>query len=268
MKYQLYPIQQMKQYFLIFICAISPFFLNAQNTQPYCNASLSVELPSSNRYEIFIDGISYGFLDDNRMVENIPNGKRFIQIEERSNSRTGQQYVNAFFIVFEECQLVRIAVDRNKKVNIIEVRYQKDNSNYEDYEVIYPNNQEQNNVYNPPNPEYPSAPEPNRPPNPQFPDRPMPIPDPAFYSFIESVRTMSHDHSKLEIAEMGISANYFLAGQVKELLRQFSHDHTKLTVAKMAFHKTIDPQNYTMLFDCFSHDHSRQELSRYMRGRF
>ena len=60
------------------------------------------------------------------------------------------------------------------------------------------------------------------------------------------------DNTRFTIAKEIVEDNYLSAGQVKQMLQLFSFDVNKLELAKYAYSKTIDKNNYFMLYDVFA----------------
>jgi hypothetical protein len=63
-----------------------------------------------------------------------------------------------------------------------------------------------------------------------------------------------------------INTNFFTSEQVKEMLQLFSFENNKLDLAKLAYDKTVDPRNFYVVNDVFSHSNSKDELARFIRN--
>lgn len=87
----------------------------------------------------------------------------------------------------------------------------------------------------------------------------------AFNQFREALRKESFDDTKQNMAKEVITANYFSAAQVKEILMQFNFDDSKLEIAKFAYKNTVDKGNYYLVNDAFTFSTSKDELIRYIR---
>jgi hypothetical protein len=58
--------------------------------------------------------------------------------------------------------------------------------------------------------------------------------------------------------------NYFTVTQIKELVRMVSNESNRLELAKLAYNNAVDPANYTNLFDLFTSQTTKDELSAYI----
>jgi hypothetical protein len=73
------------------------------------------------------------------------------------------------------------------------------------------------------------------------------------------------EKSRLEIAKNTIDRNNFSTMQVRELALLFAFESNKLELAKYAYHKTIDRNNFYLVYDVFSFSSSKEELANYIR---
>jgi hypothetical protein len=87
-----------------------------------------------------------------------------------------------------------------------------------------------------------------------------------FQQLVANVRSEWFASGKLNIAKQGIGNYYFTTSQVGQLMQLFSSDNDKLELAKLAYSKTVDPNNYTSLYNLFSIQSSRDELNAFIRG--
>jgi hypothetical protein len=87
-----------------------------------------------------------------------------------------------------------------------------------------------------------------------------------FQQLVANVRSEWFASGKLNTAKQGISNYYFATSQVGQLMQLFSSDNDKLELAKLAYSKTVDPANYTSLYNLFSYQGSRDDLNAFIRG--
>jgi Domain of unknown function (DUF4476) len=83
----------------------------------------------------------------------------------------------------------------------------------------------------------------------------------------QSVQTENFDNSKLSMAKQILDNNSITALQVKQLAETFSFNGYKLDFAKYAYDRTIDKQNYFLVYDVFSMGTNKNELAEYIRTR-
>jgi hypothetical protein len=87
-----------------------------------------------------------------------------------------------------------------------------------------------------------------------------------FQQLAANVKSEWFASGKLNTAKQGISNYYFTTSQVGQLMQLFSSDNDKLELAKLAYSKTVDPTNYSGLYNLFSYQSSRDELNTFIRG--
>jgi hypothetical protein len=87
-----------------------------------------------------------------------------------------------------------------------------------------------------------------------------------FQQLVANVKSEWFASGKLNTAKQGVSNYYFTTSQVGQLMQLFSSDNDKLELAKLAYTKTVDPVNYSGLYNLFSYQSSRDELNAFIRG--
>jgi hypothetical protein len=78
------------------------------------------------------------------------------------------------------------------------------------------------------------------------------------------INRTSYDNDKLNVAKQAVSANYFNASQVKEMMQLLSYEGNKLDLAKYSYAYTLDNQNYFVVNDALGYNSSR-ELARFLQ---
>lgn len=58
--------------------------------------------------------------------------------------------------------------------------------------------------------------------------------------------------------------NYFTVAQIKELVKLVSNESNRLELAKLAYNNAVDPTNYNNLYDIFTSQTSKDELTAYI----
>jgi len=112
--------------------------------------------------------------------------------------------------------------------------------------------------YNPPRP--PPAPLP--PPPPAY----SPIADGQLRRILDAVARESFAANKMRILEESARGNYFLVGQVQQLLPQFAFSADRLNAVRMLWSRVLDRQNGYQLNSSFSFSKDKEELQRIISG--
>ena len=85
-----------------------------------------------------------------------------------------------------------------------------------------------------------------------------------FSALKQTIAAQWFESTKITTAKMGLSANYFTADQIRDLLMLFSFESSKVEIAKLAYDRCIDKQNYFKVYDAFSFSSSVDEVSDYV----
>lgn len=79
-----------------------------------------------------------------------------------------------------------------------------------------------------------------------------------------TIRKLSFESSKMQIAKQALSMNQVTSRQVAELVSIMTFESSKLELAKFAYHKTIDKENYFILNDSFTFESSILDLNNFI----
>ena len=91
--------------------------------------------------------------------------------------------------------------------------------------------------------------------------------DREFEFVLQSIRKEWFEGNKVKSATQIISTNYMTSIQVKQMLSLFAFEDNKLNLAKQAYDKVVDQRNFLIIVGpVFSHQSSKDELARYVRG--
>jgi hypothetical protein len=90
--------------------------------------------------------------------------------------------------------------------------------------------------------------------------------DQLFQTFIATIRKENFDNSKMPIAKQVIDQNYFTSEQVMQLLPLFSFEQYKLEMAQHLYGRTIDKQNYLIVYSIFDFSSTKEKLAEYIRN--
>jgi len=88
--------------------------------------------------------------------------------------------------------------------------------------------------------------------------------DYEFDQLKNTLKRLSFESSKLQIAKQTLSLNQVTARQVSELVNIMTFESSKLELAKFAYPKTLDKQNYFIVNDAFSFDSSIMDLNDFI----
>jgi hypothetical protein len=90
--------------------------------------------------------------------------------------------------------------------------------------------------------------------------------DQLFQTFFQTIKKEHFDDARMAIANPMIAQNYFTAEQVKQLVPLFSFDKNKLAMAKNLYGRTIDPENYFIVYDAFDFSSTKLDLVEYIKN--
>ena len=87
----------------------------------------------------------------------------------------------------------------------------------------------------------------------------------SFEQLKQIVSNERYENTRLTIAKQAISVNMFSAQQAKELISVFTYENNKLDIAKTMYTRTIDKNNYVIVYDVFSYSSSKEDLARFIQ---
>lgn len=96
------------------------------------------------------------------------------------------------------------------------------------------------------------------------PEQVFPMDAQVFNQLKASINKQWFSDGKLTIVKQAMSSSYFTTQQVNELVNLFSFSSDRLQVAKIAYTKTLDPENYFMVYESLQWNSSIQNLSNYI----
>ncbi len=291
-------------FFVIVSCIIalqftfaSPHY-SASKDRNFCNSSLELRVPNHGSFKVKVDGNVYDDLRNGAIIRDIPAGKRYVKVVQfRSRNHHHRPKKHVLFegyVIFNECQEITALVTPNNSLVIKDIINRRPDEVCNAFNVIsIPPNEYVahqidpyyygNDTFNPNgtcgNEVYVNPPQPNN----QFCGAcnsygcsgscnvnmnvgPQAMPEGAFINFLQALNDRSFDSQRINVAELGISQNYFTSQQVRRIMEAFTFDNKRLDVAKMAYHKVVDPQNYTIVFDLFTFDNNVNKLIEYMQN--
>jgi hypothetical protein len=88
--------------------------------------------------------------------------------------------------------------------------------------------------------------------------------DHSFNGLLGTLRNMHFESSRMAVVKNAIASNHFSSRQVAELMGHMTFDSSRLELAKMAYSKTIDKENYWVVYDLFTFESSIVELNQYI----
>ena len=87
-----------------------------------------------------------------------------------------------------------------------------------------------------------------------------------FQSMKETLRREGFENTRLSLARQMFDRNNFKSDEVRELLQLFSFENNRLDLAKYAYRSVVDRNNYSVVYDVFGLNSSKQELARYINN--
>jgi hypothetical protein len=90
--------------------------------------------------------------------------------------------------------------------------------------------------------------------------------DREFNQVLQAISKEWLETNKLKSATQIATANSLSAAQVKQLVLLFSFESNKLQLAKDAYMNTVDKKNYSMIYDVFAFNSSKDDLARFIRN--
>jgi hypothetical protein len=213
---------------------------------------LSVTSFSSAILTVEVDGNRYERVPGSLVINDLPSGYHKVNVYELRIERRGFRKVDSYNLIYSSSLLLKplhhinIAISPSGKVRISEEMIRRNGNDRDDWGRNHPRND--NDWYDR--------------------DRDgrgynQPMNDRMFMAAKETIRRESFDKDKLMLAKQIVSKNMFYTSQVKELVQLFSFDDSKLELAKFAYARTIDNNNYFVLYDAFAFRKNKEELIHY-----
>jgi hypothetical protein len=106
------------------------------------------------------------------------------------------------------------------------------------------------------------APTPPPPPVPAY----QPIADGRLQKLMNAMAREPFGQDKMNVLEDGAEGNYFLVGQVQQVLGQFQFSKDRLQVVRMLWPRVLDRQNGFQLYNAFQFSNDKEELKRIISG--
>lgn len=88
--------------------------------------------------------------------------------------------------------------------------------------------------------------------------------DVVFNQLRSSIENQWFSNGKMVVFNQALQGNHFTTHQVNALINLFSFSNDKLEVAKKAYLKTVDRENYFMVYESLQFNSSVQNLSNYI----
>ena len=219
---------------------------------------LTITVTSKKNVQVYVDGRAYWDNDNEFVFDNVQPGNHTIKIYRTRDNNNSRNIRNARGknndLLYSSTVYVRpsyhvdVVINRFGKALVDERflsdrngRWDEDGWNRGGYDNDSYGNGNYNNGYR----------------------RPMAPND--FDQLVHRIKSQWFSSGKLNTAKDGILKNYFNTSQVRQLVQLFSSDNDKLELAKRAYRQTVDPKNYSVLYDIFSFQSSRDALDRYVK---
>ena len=90
--------------------------------------------------------------------------------------------------------------------------------------------------------------------------------DREFNQVLQAISKEWLETNKLKSATQITTANSLTSAQVKQLVLLFNFESNKLQLAKDAYMNTVDKKNYSMIYDVFAFNSSKEDMARFIRN--
>ena len=92
--------------------------------------------------------------------------------------------------------------------------------------------------------------------------------DASFNSLVQNVKSQWLPGAKMSALTdiFANTSNYFTAYQAKQLIQLVSDEDNRLQLAKSAYRNTVDPANFSQLYDLFTSQTRKNELANYVNS--
>ena len=255
----------MKKIFLLtMMISVTISVIYAHN---YSKSVLNIRLSDGADLKVYVDGMQALTNNHKARIENISQGRHFIQVYRIDNAWGYEALDNVFRgnmdIAANTETFATIDLDCNKLV------YDRVVSLYTDYEhhepittCHYPKHPQGRPFINP------------RPvlnqvtcDVPIVPCSPVAMNSQSFNQLCHTIDNAGFENTRMNIFKQAVAGNYFTSAQVQQLMNLFWFESSKLEIAKLAYTKTIDPQNYYIVNNSFGFSNSVRELNEYLAMR-
>jgi hypothetical protein len=224
--------------------------------------TISMKDNSNSYMRVVIDGRNYSERDNDFTISNIQSGYHNVQVYRVNGSRSPfdvfggrnrEQLVYSSSLHIKPQTEVEVTINKNGKTKVKEriIRSNDKDGRWDDDDRWDRDGRNNGGYGN--NGGYVNSGYGNRTPSFQ-----------EMVSMKQVLRNERFENTRVSIARQMFNEHAFTAGQVKELLQEFSFENNKLDLAKSAYRNTVDRNNYYVVFDVFSFNSSKQELSSYM----
>jgi Domain of unknown function (DUF4476) len=246
----------MKKIFTLLVTSVFTLTLFAANRP----SQLSVTLPGNSNIRVVIDNSRYENSDNSITIGDLSNGYHSIKVYEVKNQSrffNNSKLVYSSSVLIKPAYQVNIMINRNGKAIINEQRL-FDDRKYNDRD--HDDRVERNNDY------------PYKDRNDNRYERDdnnrggCQMSSERFSKAMFILERENFDNTRFTIAKEIVEDNYLSAGQVKQMLQLFSFDVNKLELAKYAYSKTIDKNNYFMLYDVIALNSYKERLAEFIRN--
>jgi hypothetical protein len=232
---------------LTFTLLMSIFVSLAASAAGINDSKLSITVAGSENIQVVVDNQRYQ-QTDNTVLINLQPGRHTIQVYKtrsadrsvfRANRNDRSELLYSTTINVRPRQFVDIVINRFGKALVDErslMAYNEYDERYDDRD------NERDDSYN----DYRT------------------VSDQEFSQMRDQLRRQNFENARVNMAKQIVEKNYLSSRQVHQLLQLFSFENNKLELAKVAYRNTTDKNNYYLVYDVFSFDRSRQELTQYI----
>jgi len=246
----------MKKIFTLLVASVFTLTLFAANRP----SQLSVSLPGNSNIRVIVDNSRYENSDNNITIGDLSNGYHSIKVYEVKNQSrffNDSKLVYTSSVLIKPAYQVNIMINRNGKAIINEEKL-FDDRKYKDRDRDDRGGRNNDYPYNDRNDDRYEREDHNR--------GGYQMSNERFSKAMFVLERENFDNTRFTIAKEIVEDNYLSAGQVKQMLQLFTYDVNKLELAKYAYSKTIDKNNYFMLYDVFAMNSYKERLAEFVRN--
>lgn len=220
----------MKKIFTLLLLGCSTLFARAHPD----DGIISITNLSSQEVSIEVDGHEYGGCDHDLTIRDLRPGMYMVKVyTERSHGGTNNKtLLYNRFVTVKPKLFIDIIINRFSRVFIDE---QVMNDRWRDYET---ENKHGSKAMN----------------------------DRMFGDLLQTINKENFDSSKMPIIKQVADQNYFTAEQVKQLVPLFTFDDSQLEIAKYLYGRTVDKQNYFIVYSAFKFPFTKDKLVEYIKN--
>lgn len=97
-------------------------------------------------------------------------------------------------------------------------------------------------------------------------DRYQPMNGTAFADMLTLLQRERIDNTRMVLTKQIADQQYFTTSQVKQLLQLYAFESSRLEIAKYLYPKTVDSENYFLVYDVFTFGSTKENLADFIKN--